>query len=478
MRLAFPFFLVVSSPALAQKADPRPDPVRITVSGRIEMDGVVRDGAINETSMWTPGGLASSSDLRATDGFIAPLLTLRLDVELAPQIAAVVEAGNLRLNFDSFDPRLQTQRFGDDDLRVFARQAFVRVRAWPVEALDWTIGMQEFRRDPAGWGHPLFLTSAAESPWGELPDSVVPPFPAAGTNTVPQTRRDELQPAGLSAAFVRDRFRASIWLFPAMVEGGAWTDDEALYGLDASMDFPVGSGTITAGASLAFMLGGADLPDGGSQEEAAWTLGGWARAEIGVFDGFVEAYRQFGSAGRIGDETLRAGGYAFRIGARVRFEASWKPWLSAEFLWVSGDEDGLDSKEGRFLSYEDNDATPIVEANEFGLDVDNNYRALRGAAGLSFRPIAKLPPWEARTMLSWFTTVEKIPLGPDPPFGVSGTSDRLGVEWDLGLRIPWSKSLAFDLGASFLFGSDVMREFTKEGDRSAYLATFGARLQF
>ncbi len=471
--------LACAQTAHAQKVESRSDPVRVTVSGRVEFDAVIRDGHINETSFWIPGGLLSSSQLDNTDTLISPLLRLRFDLDVSKHLTALLEIGNLRLNFDSSDTRLQNQRLGDDDILVHAVQAWVRLRGWPLEGLDATLGMMEFSRDPAGWGHPLFLSSQAESPWGELPDSTVPPFPARSTNTVPQTRRDELLPAGGTITYAKDRFRASLWIFPAMVEGGALTDDESLYGLDAALDF---ADTVTVGAIFALLQGGTDLPDSGSQEQFVFTAGLWARAEFGIFEGFLEAYRQFGTAGFVdvdGDgsrETLRAKGFAVRLGGRLRFEADSHPWIAAEFLWVSGDESALDSEEGRFLSYENNDATPIVEANEFGLDVDNNYLALRGTGGLTVRVSSKTV--ELRTALTWFRLLERVPLEPDPPFGVSGTGDRLGVEWDLGLLIPWTKSLTFDAGAGFLFGSDVMARFTSGGDRTAYLISFGTRLKF
>lgn len=411
--------------------------VTVTVGGRVEFDAVLRDRRLNEASYWRPGGLPSSSPLRDHDSFLAPLLRVRLDVEFSPSIAAVLELGNQRLNFDSFETQRQIQRLGDDDTAVDVREAHVLLRAWPVDEVDWRIGIVELHRDPSGWGHPLFFSSGSESPWGELPDSTVPPFPAAGTNTVPQTRRDELQTAGVVGRFLEDRFEATLWLFPR--------EDEGIYGLDASL----GIGDVTFGAVFALF----------ETELDAWTAGAFARVEVGVFDGFAEAYLQFGD----GD------GWAFRGGARLRFDG---PWVAVEVLWVSGDDDGLDDDEGRFLSYENNDATPIVEGNEFGLDIDTNYSAFRISGGLTIGTV------EIRTMLSFFSLLEEIPLPPDPAFGVSGRSDDLGVEWDLGVRVPWTKQVAFDAFAAALFGSGVLEEFTLGRHDAAFLLGFGARLQF
>ena len=62
--------------------------------------------------------------------------------------------------------------------------------------------------------------------------------------------------------------------------------------------------------------------------------------------------------------------------------------------------------------------------------------------------------------------------------GVSGSSDDLGIEWDLGGRLNWSKALAFDAWLGVLIGSGVLEEFTLGGHDATFLIGFGARLQF
>lgn len=454
--------------------DRDPGPVRVTVSGRLELDGVARGGTLNEASFWTPGGLAATSGADHSETFFSPFFRLRFDVDFSPRVAAVLDLGNRRIDFDSPDPRLQNERVADDRISLLFRQAYIALRAWPIEGIEWNLGFAEIRHDPSGWGQPLFLSSDAESPWGELPDSTTPPFPAFSTNTVPQTRRDELQPAGLMGSFTRDCLRASLWLLPAVIEGGQTVNDEALYGLDASMNF----GKIAVGAIGALWVGGTDLLGFSAQDQEVWTVGGWVRGEFGLFDGYVESYRQFGRAGRIdttGDgqaERLVAEGFALRAGARVRMDAASKPWLAAEFLWISGDESALDDREGRFLSYENNDATPIVEGNEFGLDIDSNYVAVRGSVGISVWRV------DFRAAVSFFTLLEPMPLAPDPAFGVSGRSDRLGTEVDFGVRVPWSRAVSLDATLSALLGSEVLEEFTRLRENEAYLLTIGTRLQF
>jgi hypothetical protein len=209
------------------------------------------------------------------------MFRLRFDADFSPRVAAVLDLGNRRIDFDSPDPRLQNERVADDRISFLVRQAYVALRPW--ESLEVDVGFAEFSHDPSGWGEPLFLSSNSESPWGELPDSTTPPFPAFSTNTVPQTRRDELQPAGLSAIFARGRFHAALRVLPAVIERGATVNDEALYELDASMDF----GKITVGAIGALLVGGTDFLGFSAQDQEVWTVGGWVRGEFGLCDGCV-----------------------------------------------------------------------------------------------------------------------------------------------------------------------------------------------
>lgn len=415
----------------------------VTVSGEVGMTWASRDRVLNEASLWTPGGGA----LRESDTFVLPRLSVRFDVESRP-LRAAVEIGNPVLDFDSADPRLQDDRLGEADALRF------RLRQGWIELFDLVrAGAQDFSWDPTGLGQILFLApSGAESPWGELPDSTVPPFPASGTNTVPQTRRDTQHPVGVTARV------EEVTLFALLMrEGGPVSADEGLWGVAAARAFE----PVRVGAVLALLTGG-------EREQAVWTGGVAVSLDWAPFTFAGEAYRQLGRAG----DGLRASGSAVR--ALARYAGGF--WLQGAFVWISGDRRGDDGREGRFLSYEDNDATLIVEGNEFGLDVDSNYWSAQLSAGFGLE--LGEPKLRPHLTAAFFRLLEAIPLPPDPLPGVGGRSRELGVELDGGVEVDWSSHLTFTAGAAYLLGAKALEEFTFSRSSRTLLFTLGFRLTF
>jgi hypothetical protein len=440
--------------ALARAQD---QPVRITISGEIGAAFAARDGTINEGALWTPGGLPSTSPSRDHDTFVLPDLSARFDVE-GTVWHAVLEIGNTPLEFDDADPRLQNDRWGEAaSLEIDLRQAWVELYGRA------RLGAQDFAWDPGGRGHALFLEpSAAESPWGELPDSTVPPFPAAGTNTVPQTRRDTMHPVGLT---VRAWDMTAFAL--AVGEGGPSSSDDALFGATFNRSFG-GFRLGTVGSLMA----------GANPQERVWTAGASVGYDAAPFFVSAEGYLQGGTAGEVDTDgngsadLLKAEGTAVRVLARVGGE--W--WLQGAFVRVSGDDDPTDEEEGRFLSYENNDATLIVEGNEFGFDIDTNYLSLQGAAGGQLTLLGKV--LQPRVIAALFRLIEEVPLPPDPASGVSGRDDDLGLEVDAVLDVAWSPRVTLTGGAAVLLGAGVLEEFTSDREDRASLFTLGFRLRF
>jgi len=430
-----------------------PAQVWITVTGRMDMTYAYRDRRINEASLWTPGGLAAGSPLREADTLVLPDIALRFDID-SPAGPGVIEIGNLPLHFSSADPRLQEDRLGTE-----AAIHIDLLQAWLEPFTGVRIGLQDFVWDPMGRGQPLFLApSASESPWGELPDSTVPPFPASGTNTVPQTRRDRLRPAGVTAR-IDD---LDLTVFGLLVsEGGSVRVDESLAG--AIYERALGKARL--GGVLALLSGDSRFQD---HDRQVWTAGLTLSVASGPFFAGAEGYLQRGDAGG----RNRAEGSAYRV--IVRYADGIR--LQATATWVSGDRRGDDRKEGRFLSYEDNDATLIVEGNEFGLDIDTNYETFQLSAGV---PIpaggATISP---QVLLAFFRFLQAVPLPPDPAFGVSGRSRSLGTEVDATLDAALSRQLSLGVGAAWLFGADALQNFTATRASQTWLATAGFRLRF
>jgi hypothetical protein len=427
--------------------------VWITLTGRLDMTTAFRDRRINETSLWTPGGLAPGSPLRDADAFTLPDVAFRFDID-SPAGPAAIEFGNLPLHFTSSDPRLQQDRIGESSaVNINLLQAWLE----PVEGLR--LGLQDFVWDPLGRGHPLFLApSRSESPWGEEPDSTVPPFPASGTNTVPQTRRDRLRPVGVAARI--EEIDLTLFAF-LLAEGGSSRFDETI----AGGIYETSAGDFGLGAVLALLAGDSLLRD---HDRQIWTGGLTATFSHGpVFVG-AEGYVQRGNAG----SRIRAEGNAFRLIARCAEGIR----LQATAIRVSGDRRGDDRREGRFLSYEDNDATMIVEGNEFGLDIDSNYESLQLSAGLPFELGGLMVT--PQVLAAWFRFLEALPLPPDPAFGASGRSRRLGTEVDASIEAALNRQFSLTAGAAWLFDAAALENFTARRDSQAWLLTAGFRLRF
>lgn len=428
--------LLLLAAAFAVQDDP--GSVWIEVSGRMDVTYARRDRRLDESALWTPGGVP----FRDVDAFFLPDGAVRFDVG-SPAGRAVVEIGNLPLHFTGADPRLQHDRLGESPaVRINLLQAWIE----PIPELR--LGLQDFDSDPVGRGHPLFLApSRSESPWGELPDSTVPPFPASGTNTVPQTRRDRLRPVGVTA-----RIDAlDLTLFALVVgEGGPVSADETV------------SGAIYQTSLGDFRLGGVLAWFGGEGGRRVWTAGLTAFVAGGPFSAGAEGYGQRGDSE----------GTAFRV--LVRYADGVR--LQATATRISGDRRGDDREEGRFLSYEDNDATLIVEGNEFGFDIDTNYETVQLSFGIPFD--ADGVTLQPQVLAALFRFVEAVPLPPDPPAAVSGRSRTLGLEVDFSIEAALSSQFTLTLGAAWLLGADALENFTLRRDNRASLFTLGFRFRF
>ncbi|HZE97071.1 MAG TPA: hypothetical protein VE981_08585 [Planctomycetota bacterium] len=456
MRLQAGALLLWIAGSAAAQDDSAAGQVHISVSGRADLTYAARDRRLNESALWIPGGLPPGSPIRATDTLVLPDVAVRFDID-SPIGAAAVEFGNLPLHFTDADPRFQQDRLGGA-----SAVELTLLQAW-VEFLEvLRFGLQDFVWDPTGHGNPLFLApSRSESPWGELPDSTVPPFPGFGTNTVPQTRRDQQRPVGLTARWGDTTFFALLAL-----EGGNRNSDQSLAGgfYDTSI------GDFRVGALLCVLAGNSWPRDG---DKIVGTAGLTVTYAADSLFASAEAYLQRGDAGSYpGTPGLRAEGNAVRV--QAGFGDTVRLQLTA--TRVSGDRRGDDRKEGRFLSYEDNDATLIVEGNDFGLDVDSNYMTLQFSAAVPFQ--AGGMRIEPRVQVAAFRFLEAVPLPPDPPPGIGGRSRALGTEVDAGVDVAYTAQLAFTLAGAWLFNARALENFTVDRDDRAWLLTLGARLRF
>ena len=264
------------------------------------------------------------------------------------------------------------------------------------------------------------------------------------------------RPVGLTARL------GDLTLFALLAaEGGSQGDDEFLSG----GHYETSVGDFRFGGVLAALAGRHDRLVGTAGLTASWSAS--------AFTVSGEGYLQRGDAGDYpGTAGVRAEGNA------LRFAAGYAGALRIQVcaVRISGDRRGDDRTEGRFLSYEDNDATLIVEGNDYGLDIDTNYESLQVSVGV---PLdlggTQVQP---RLLVAAFRFLEAVPLAPDPPAGVGSRSRTLGTEIDASVDVAWTAQLSFTLAAAWLVGARALESFTADGDDGAWLFTVGARLRF
>lgn len=427
--------------------------VKMTVSGAADMDYVYRDGVMQElragAAGWTLRGAAGTDSTNFWNG----KFTVRMDIDLAEKVFAVIEMENERYAGGAADV------LGDDNTDVLFEQANVRFADLFYEGLTATLGVQDVRQDVRGKGHPFFLdVSEADSTWTDA-GSVVPrkAFGYSEATGLNLSYKEKTAPWTLSFGAY------TIW------EGGATSDDEDVYLLNLAYNLPESAGKN----SLLNLL--ASSFNGMGSDRQVYTLGAeLALNDIGsagteLFGGM---FFQFGDAGQdaTGD-AIDAKGNAFYVGGRYTFASTGKPWLEIAYWSISGDNDAADGDEDRFLSYENVDQFMILESDTFGLDVDSNYTAFKFSGGTYFSVAGKPDNLNLTANLGFFSLDEKIPA-------VGGTEDDLGTEFDLSLVYAFSKNVSLDLNAGFLFGSDSIEDYNVDEENDARMFTLGTNVTF
>ncbi|WP_372370479.1 hypothetical protein [Candidatus Uabimicrobium sp. HlEnr_7] len=166
---------------------------------------------------------------------------------------------------------------------------------------------------------------------------------------------------------------------------------------------------------------------------------------------------------------LAFGGY---LGTRFSYEKSdWKPFVDVSVWYVSGDDDDPDrDKNSDLVTYEDIDSTLIVEENDYGLDIDSNYWAIKFQSGISLKPLTS-EEMRLEILYAHFEAID-----------TTGSSGHIGEEIDLRLVWEYSSDLTFVLAAGILFNStffkDAFDELGADGDQSVFMLRFETLLRF
>ncbi|BBM82795.1 hypothetical protein [Candidatus Uabimicrobium amorphum] len=166
---------------------------------------------------------------------------------------------------------------------------------------------------------------------------------------------------------------------------------------------------------------------------------------------------------------LAFGGY---LGTRFSYEKSdWKPFVDISMWYISGDDDDPNrDKNSDLVTFEDIDSTIIVEENDYGLDVDSNYWAVKFQSGISLKPLTS-EEMRLEILYAHFEAID-----------TTNTSRHIGEEIDVRVVWEYSSDLTFVLAAGVLFNStffkDVFDELGADGDQSVFMLRFETLLRF
>jgi hypothetical protein len=407
--------LLIQDTVTTREAD-----IRATISGRLDLDYVFRDRAVQAARAALNGGGPADSE-----GLLFGLARVRLGFEIG-DADVVIEVGN-----HAFDGGADLPLGTDpESTAVFFEQAYLELHGVLVPELHLKVGVQDFGFRLRPDGEAFFLdASRSES------------FYSGATTFLRNTAdRDVLGPAGFTLRWEpADFIGLELW-WATMIEGGRASDDENLAALFVN-------GILSERVSY-FLFAG--LVAGAGRDRQVWTTG------LGVdiyltrertVEIFAEIYGQFG----LFDEEAHKSAAAAHVGLRVY---GTKVWGEAAFSFRSGDDDPFDERDNGFQSYENVNRFAILESARFGLDLDTNLMSL--AFALGWRQSETL---EIRLDAGWFRFHEEVRTAT-----AAELSDErnLGVELDLSVAWVFSPQARFRLRFAALLGSDFLDDVTRD----------------
>jgi len=119
-----------------------------------------------------------------------------------------------------------------------------------------------------------------------------------------------------------------------------------------------------------------------------------------------------------------------------------RPYIDISYWEISGDDEAEDSHNEAFVSLENNNLSLIVESSYWGLDIDQNYRAVRVQVGCY--PLENL---ELSAMFATFHLQNQNGTVDNRP---GSRRYKIGDEFDVVLTYEYSTHVKFRLGTGFL----------------------------
>jgi len=450
MPLAFSLALL-----LAMQAAQEPPPVttspeqgsamRMQLSGHLDLHYLYRSPAIEDAgaqlNLLAPGTTGSSTQWSGR-------ISLRADVEVKDLVSGVIELENrsfengINRPFAASPPNSATE----------IKQGYIEVGQFLTPALNVRIGVQNvtFRNRPQD--EPFFMDLGESEPFSSG-------FRAAGSFVGNSVDRTITQPTGIRLFYSPFEIMSVQAFWMVTQEQGGSSQDEAVYGLVAN--------SLLAENWSAWMLA-TTVTGGGDHRGDIETIGAGVDGYVDdakSVELFTEVYGQWGTLVHA-PAAVHKEAYAFNAGARI-FVAT-KVWLEAAVSRRSGDRHAGDDHDQAFQSYENVNRFVILESSEFGLDVDTNVSAVRGAVGVGPFTVDGRP-LRIQLDVGQFAAVAPLQTA-------GGSSRQWGTETDLSFIWSYNQSFALSLKGACLGDSDLLKLLG--GENHALTVVFGADLRF
>lgn len=159
---------------------------------------------------------------------------------------------------------------------------------------------------------------------------------------------------------------------------------------------------------------------------------------------------------------------AWYVGGKYAFKemmADMTPWVETSIWSYSGDDDNADDSNDAYINYGSVKETMIVEDNQFGMGLSNNYFAWRLKGGLMVDSNATPLKGEKSIEVSFntFEINEDEISAANAVGGAKITESDLGDEWDIKLRWGYSENISFALGFGWFMPGSYVEENVQLG---------------
>lgn len=417
----------------------------ITISGAVAAYFIVRDGFFDDA-------LRGNASRDRDEDYFDPRFSIQIDARLDRNVRAVAELQNEDRDDQRYLTSLGalhvTSRLAGNDFRVHLEKAYLELSEFLLDGFTLQAGVIPHRYSLRADGQSFFLDfREAESPFATRADT-------HATGVLGQYRPVRV------LDFTADAF------YFVTSESGFERRDETVAGINLDLSMSKDALRESDEAEIAlvrfFNLNFAAIA--GDNNKPLWNFGfGFSYfltndAVSYTLELYGELLFQFGEYNRKAlpplfalrdQDHLAFGSYSgFKWTYR---EGGWQPFIDVSYWYLSGDDDDPGSNKNRdIVTYENIDTTLIIEDNDYGLDIDSNYWAIKCQIGTNL-PIGS----ETMRLSLIYAYFERN----DAP---SGRTHKLGDEIDVRFSWEYTADVVFSLAAGVLWESQYLEEFFDE----------------